>query len=48
MLSRLSVYLYTIETLDNCNYNSDGFKESASDLFVYLKNDLLNTLDSKN
>lgn len=46
MLSRLSVYLYTIETLDNCNYNSDGFKES--DLFVYLKNDLLNTLDSKN
>lgn len=33
-LSRLGVYLDTIETWDNHNNKSDGFEEPGSDLFM--------------
>lgn len=46
LLSRLSVYLNTIERWHDYNYN--GFEKPESDEFTYLKNYILNTLDSRN
>lgn len=41
-------FLDTIKTWDYYSYNTGGFEEPESDLFMYLENDILNTLDSRN
>lgn len=42
-LSRLGVYLDTIETWDNHNNKSDGFEEPGSDLFMQFQRMIFQT-----